>query len=435
MAGFKTTRRDFLRGGGALAAALAGPFIVPSSALGMEGASAPSDRVAMGFIGLGTMGKGHIFGEAWTYLPGGYIARKDVQILAVCDVWRDRREQVKEKINQFYSEKAGAGASNSCQSYNDFREILDRKDIDAVLIATPIHWHATMSILAAQAGKDVFCEKPTAVCIKESQAMVKAFRENQRIFQAGTQQRSEYDGKFRRACELIRNGRIGQLETVYAYRDGGGAVWPTSFEKEVPIPEGFDWDLWLGPAPKMPYQGRSDAHLFGFGGINWGQHHYDILQWALDADRTGPIEIYMDNGAAAYRYANGVTVYGRMYGDEKIGDTGGGWYIGKEGKIGVDREHLVSDPASILDKSIGPNDKHLYRSDSHSGNFLECVKTRKPAICDYETAHRAASVMLLGGIAQQVQRPLKWDPDKETFINDDEANKLLSLSKRKPWIV
>jgi len=437
MTGFnRVSRRRFLRwSGNAVAASWVGPYFLPAGALGRDGAVAPSDRINMGFIGLGTMGTGHIFGESWTYLPGGYIARKDVRILAVCDPWRERREKVRDKINQFYAKNGGNGQSNACKDYRDFRELLAREDVDAVLIATPIHWHATMAVMAARAGKDVYCEKPTAVTIQESQAMVKAFQEKKRIFQAGTQQRSEYGGKFRLACELVRSGRIGRLQTVYAYRDGGGVIWPSVSEKEVPIPDGFDWDLWLGPAPKIPYQGKSDAHLFGFGGINWGQHHYDIVQWALDADRTGPVEIFLDQGSAAYRYANGVTVYGRSNGEEKIGDTGGGWFIGTEGKIAVDREHLVSDPPGIVEKPLGAGDVHLYKSESHSGNFLECVKTRKPTVCDIETAHRAASFMLLGGIALQLKRPLKWDPQKETFISDEEAKRLLTITKRAPWIV
>ncbi len=432
----KTTRRNFLRRGRNLAcAALAAPWVIPASVLGGERAVPPSDRIVMGFIGAGTMGSGHMFGEAWTYLPGGYLARNEVQIAAICDVWKDRREKARDRVDLFYTRKFGKEVYPSPDLYTDFRNILDRKDIDAVLIATPIHWHATMTVLAAQAGKDIYCEKPTAVSIQESQVMVKAVLDNKRVFQAGTQQRSEYEGKFRHACELVRNGRIGQLKEIYACREGGGATWKKENVPDVPVPEGLDWDLFLGPAPKLPYPGFTDPHWFGYGGINWGQHHYDIVQWSLDADRTGPIELYVDNGAAAYRYANGVVVYGRPYPGQTIGDTGGAWFVGTEGKIGVDREHLVAEPAEILDKPIGENDVHLYKSDSHSLNFLECIRTRKPTICDIETAHRAASVLLLGGIVQTLNRRLVWDPVKERFANDDEANALLSLPKREPWVI
>jgi len=207
----KTASRKFLRkGGGVLGSVLLGPSIIPPSALGKDGAVAPSNRITMAFIGMGVMGKGHLFGKAWTYLPGGYIAREDVQVLAVCDVWRAKREDSRRKVNEYYSNKSARSGYKSCQAYRDFRDILLRDDIDAVLIATPDHWHATMSVMAAESGKDVYCEKPTAVTIKESQAMVRAFKRKKRVFQAGTQQRSEYGGKFRRACELVRNGRIGR---------------------------------------------------------------------------------------------------------------------------------------------------------------------------------------------------------------------------------
>ncbi len=431
----KTSRRQFLRSSATAVGATAASFIIPATALGRGALIAANDRIAMGFIGMGTMGTGHVFGRAWTYLPGGYISRKDVQVAAICDVWTNKRDESKANVDKQYAEMTGQKDYRGCAAYTDFRDLLADKNIDAVLIATPIHWHATMAVMAAKAGKDVYCEKPTAVTIHESQALVKAVKENKRIYQAGTQQRSEYDHKFRTACEYVRSGRIGELQTIYAFRDGGGVIWPETYEETKPIPKELDWDLWLGPAPMMPYQGRSDAHLFGFGGINWGQHHYDIVQWSLDADRTGPIELFVDEGAAAYKYANGVTVYGRPYPNQEISTTGGAWFIGTEGKIAVDREHLISEPASILEKPLGPNDVHLYKSDSHSGNFLDCIKTRKPAICDVETAHHAASVMLLGGIVQQLKRPLKWDPKKEQFIGDDEANKKLAMVKREPWVV
>ena len=427
----RLTRRTFLQNSGA---ALGAALVIPSTALGKDGSTAPSERVSMGFIGMGTMGNGHLFGEAWTYLPGGYLARKDVIVPAVCDVWRKKRESSRDRVNQFYTKQANGGSYKACEAYRDFRDLLARDDIDAALIATPIHWHATMTVYAANAGKDVYCEKPTAVTIRESQAAVKAIQKNNRIFQAGTQQRSEYDGKFHRTCELIRNGCLGKMKSIYAYREGGGAIWPETFENTVPVPEDFDWDLWLGPAPMLPYQGNPHAHLFGFGGINWGQHHYDIVQWSLGADRTGPVVIGIDDdGKAVYRYADGTVVYGRPYKEEKIGETGGGWYFGTEGRIAVDREHLISDPPSILETELGQDAKRLYKTESHSGNFLECVKTRRRTICDIETAHRAASLLLLGGIAQRVKRPLQWDPKEECFLNDEEANRLLTIPKRTQW--
>jgi predicted dehydrogenase len=187
-------------------------------------------------------------------VAGGYAGRKDVQVLAVCDVWRDRRENATKKVNDHYAEVYGRDKYKSCQAYTDFREVLARTDIDAVLIATPAHWHATMAAMAAEAGKDIYCEKPSAVTVRESQAMLAAVRRYGRVYQAGTQQRSEYDSKFRRACEFVRSGRIGKLQAIYAYRDGGAVFWPTRFGEAKPVPAELDWDLYLGPATWLPYR-------------------------------------------------------------------------------------------------------------------------------------------------------------------------------------
>jgi hypothetical protein len=428
------TRRQFLRrSAGVVGAAIAGPMIIPASALGRDDAIAPSERVTMGFIGVGTQGGGHLLGGAWTYLTGGYAARKDVQVLAVCDVWRDRRESAQQRVNRHYAETYGQGTYRSCEAYIDFRNVVDRSDIDAVLIATPAHWHATMAIMAAQAGKDIYCEKPTAVTVRESRAVLEAVRRYGRIYQAGTQQRSEYDGVFRRACEFVRSGRIGKLKEIYAYRDGGAIAWPKRFGPGLPVPEDLDWDLYLGPAPEIPYNGDTGPHPFDIGELNWGQHHYDIVQWATDSDETGPVELFMDEGRTNYRYGNGVLVFGRPYPGEPIGGEGGAVFVGSEGRIAVDRNALVSYPARIAREPLHPNEVHLYRSDSHSGNFLECVRTRKRPISDADIAHRSASALLLGGVVKQLQRPLKWDPEREEFSGDDEANRMLSIAQRAPW--
>lgn len=390
----------------------------------------------MGFIGVGTQGGGHLLGGAWTYVAGGYAGRPDVQVLAVCDVWRDRRERACQKVNHHYAEALGKGTYRSCEAYNDFRQVLDRTDIDAVLIATPAHWHATMSVMAAASGKDVYCEKPTAVTIQESQAVVAGVRRYGRVYQAGTQQRSEYGGKFRQACELVRSGRIGTLKEIYAWRDGGGVSWPGRFGASQPVPDGFDWDLYLGPMPWFPYDGGDTGpHRFDIGELNWGQHHYDIVQWAAAADDTGPVEVFLEAGRSGYRYASGVVVYGKPYPGEPIGGEGGACFVGTQGRIAVDRNALVSHPADIAREPLRPSETHLYYAESHSGNFLDCVRTRKRPICDEETAHRAASALLVGGVAKQLQRPLKWDPKAELFPNDTEANRMLSMAKRPPWNV
>jgi hypothetical protein len=416
-----------------MAAACASPCLIPASALGRSGAMAPSERITMGFIGVGTQGGGHLLGGAWTYVAGGYAGRKEVQVLAVCDAWQDRRERACQRVNDHYAEVYGNTNYTPCKSYTDFRQVLDRPDIDAVLIATPAHWHATMAVMAAQAGKDIYCEKPTAVTIRESQSVLAAVRRYGRVYQAGTQQRSEYEGKFRRACEFVRSGRIGTLQSIYAYRDGGGIFWPPRFGSGRPVPPGFDYDLYLGPAPWIPFNGNVGPHPFDIGELNWGQHHYDIVQWGAGADDTGPVEIFMQEGRSNYKYANGVVVYGKSYPNEPIGGEGGACFVGSQGRIAVDRNALVSEPPEIVREPLHPKEVHLYRSDSHSGNFLECVRTRKKPICDANVAHRAASALLLGGVAKQLNRTLKWDPQVERFTNDDEADRLLAIAKRPPW--
>ena len=427
------SRRRFLtRTATVIGGAMAAPTLVPVSALGRGGLIPPSERITMGFIGVGTQGGGHLLGGAWTYVAGGYAGRKEVQVLAVCDVWRDRRERACQRVNDHYAEIYGQNFK-PCQAYTDFRQVLDRPDIDAVLIATPAHWHATMAVMAAEAGKDIYCEKPSACTIREGQAMLAAVRRYGRVYQAGTQQRSEYEGKFRRACEFVRSGRIGKLKEIYAYRDGGGIFWPNRFGPAKPQPKDFDWDLYLGPAPWLPYDGITGPHRFDIGELNWGQHHYDIVQWAADADDTGPVEIFMENDRSCYKYGNGVVVYGKPYPNEPIGGEGGACFVGTSGRIAVDRNALVSDPPEIVSEPLHPSEIHLYHSESHSGNFLECIRTRKRPICDADVAYRAASALLLGGVAKQLKRTVKWDPVAERFIDDDQADRLLSIAKRAPW--
>jgi len=295
-----------------------------------------------------------------------------------------------------------------------------------------------MAILAAKAGKDVYSEKPIAMTIEEGRLLVTTVQRYGRVYQAGTQQRSEYDGKFRRACELVRNGYIGTLKEVYAYRPCGGFTpnLRNMTDPGIPVPETLDWDLFVGPGPWQPYTGHN-AHcgLFAFGDPNWGPHHYDTVQWCADADRTGPVELDFEHNHAVLRYNNGVTVRACEYPGQPVGSVGGACFIGTEGRIAVDRDHLVADPPHILDVQLAPNDKRVYESNSHSGNFLHCIRTRKRPICDVETAHRAMSLVLLGGIAMQLKRTLIWDPVLETFPGDHEANRLLSYARRPGWQV
>jgi hypothetical protein len=386
----------------------------------------------MGFIGLGTQGRGHLTGGAWTMLPGGFLGRRDVQVIAVCDVVRSRCEEAKQVVDREYARRFGKASYQGCHAYSDFRDVLARPDIDAVLIATPNHWHAPMAILAARAGKDVYCEKPTALTIREGRAVVETVATYGRVYQAGTQQRSEYGGRFRKACEWVRSGRIGRLERVYSYQTGGRYEPAERPRTERPVPSGLDWNLWLGPAPWRAFDGNTSSQRFGVGDINWGQHHYDIVQWGLRADRTGPIRIGKEDGKIVYDYASGVAVYGCPPPGETWKE-GGACFVGSSGKIVVHRNLFYTDPPDIAREPLGSRDVRLYYCDSHAGNFLDCIRTRQRTICDAETAQRAVSVLLLGGIAIALDRPLRWEPDRELFIRDPQADRLLSRTLREPW--
>lgn len=429
----KLTRRRLIRRGlAAMAVSVAAPIAVPGHALGRNGLVPPGERICMGFAGLGGQGSGHLFGGAWTYLPGGYLARNDVQVLAVCDVQQSRAEDGKRRVEEHYQQRFGSGGYSGVSAYTDFRRMIERDDIDAVLIAASYHAQGFLAMLAARAGKDVYCEKPTSITIRWGRAMVEAFQRHGRIFQAGTQQRSEYDGKFRRAIELVRGGAVGTLKTVYAYQQGGGFSAPaprpgTAGEN----PPGVDWDAYVGPLPWFLYDGNTSGHRFGWGDINWGQHHYDIVQWGIGADDTGPVEIGLRDGAPCLKYAKGVEVIGGPYpGEAWI--PGGACFVGSGGRIVVHRNGLTADPPEILRQPPGP-EGNVYYSDSHSTNFLDCVRTRQRPICDAEIAHRGNSLLLLAGIAQRLSRMLRWDPQREVFEGDDEANRMLSLAPREGW--
>jgi predicted dehydrogenase len=451
------SRRQFLRqSASVLGAAVAAPAFLPASALGRDGATAPSERINMGFIGLGGQGSGHLLGGAWTYVPGGYIARPDVQVLAVCDVRKERRDPAQARCNQIYAERLSQPGYNGVQAYNDFREVLARPDIDAVLIAVPYHWAAPLAIRAARAGKDVYCEKPIAITVREGRTVVETCKRYGRVYQAGTQQRSEYAGKFRLACELVRNGRIGQLKEVFAYRQPG-AFCPTPWtsDNSQPVPAGFDWDLWVGPLPWRPFSGEAGHALSGcfIGDVNWSPHHYDIIQWTVNPDPFAPIEVEFaptharagtasypggaagrpEDGNVHYHYSNGVVVHSTGYPGEPVGGEGGACFVGTAGRIAVDRNNIVSYPASILKEPLRPSDQRVYRATSHSGNFLECIRSRRPTICHPETAVYTINAILIGGISMIVQRALKWDPVKAEFVGDEQANRLLSYTPRPPW--
>ncbi|MEX2380842.1 MAG: Gfo/Idh/MocA family oxidoreductase [Opitutales bacterium] len=429
----KTTnvsRRRFL--GSAIAAmGIAGvaPSLIPSSALGRDGRNAASDRITLGFIGIGTQGRGHL---------NTFLNNPEVQVLAVCDVDSERREHSHKMVEDRYARQNGAGSYSGCAAYNDFRELLARDDIDAVVIATPDHWHAIPSIMAARAGKDVFCEKPLTLTVREGQEMREAVRRYGRVFQTGSQQRSS--GNFRTACELVRSGYIGELIRVNAAV--GGTATDDYLPGETP-PEGLDWNLWLGPAPWRPYNEilsprgvhshfpnwRHYKDYSGGAMTDWGAHHFDIAQWGMGMDGSGPVEILPPNGEdvteLTYRYANGVTLH--------KGGGNGVLFQGTEGEIEVNRGHLRTTPDSLMRQRLKPSDVHLYNSPGHHADWLQCIRTRRRPICDVEIGASTINVCHLGNIALWLDRPIKWDPEKEEIVGDPEAARWLDRSSREPW--
>jgi len=409
------------------------PYIVPSSALGKAGTVAPSNRVVMGAIGVGSMGTGDM---------KGFLRRDEVEMVAVCDVDKKHRDRAKKIVDEKYN-------NNGCATYLDFRELIGRGDLDAVTVAVPDHWHAIIAITAARAGLDIHAQKPLARTIHEGRAICEAVTKHGIVWQTGSQQRSS--GKFRRACELVRNGRIGKVYKVeVGLPDGQG----TGQKPLLAVPESLDWDFWLGPAPWRPYTdfGRGSCHwdwrwIMDYSGgqlTDWAGHHIDIAHWGLGLDRTGPVEIegrgvYPRDGLydvpIAYKftckYANGLTMIVANDSQQPKG-RGATWY-GDKGWIQVNRGKLDAEPKSVLDSNIGPNEIHLYNSDDHKTNFLDCIRTRSETVAPVEIAHRSISVGLLGEIAMLTERKLKWDPEKEIFLNDDEANRMLSRPMRSPW--
>ena len=428
------SRRSFLRRSAALAGTtLAFPTIAPSSALGLGESVAPSNRIVLGAIGTGSMGTGDL---------NGFLGTPDVQVVAVCDVDRKHGERARDLVNRKYGNK-------DCAETVDFREVIDRGDLDAIMTALPDHWHALPAIRAAEAGLDIHGQKPFARSIREGRAMVEAVERYGRIWQTGSQQRS--DGKFRRACELVRNGRIGKVKYAEVGLPYGG-----SNDRKPPMqpPPNLDYDWWIGPAPMRPYTdfGGQGVHwhwrwILDYSGgqlTDWAGHHIDICHWGLGLDRTGPVSIEgsgkypadgLYNAPYSYRftckYANGVEV---LVADNRQVKQGAKWY-GEDGWIHVNRGGLSAEPASILDEVIGPNETRLYESPGHKRNFLDCVKSRRETICPAEVGHRSISVGLLGEIAMLTGRKIRWNPDTEEILDDPGASALLGRSYREPWVL
>ncbi len=426
------TRRKFLKQSALAAGAAAAPVIVPASVFGAE---APSNRITFGCIGVGRMGSGDM---------RELMGIKEVQIVAVCDVDSDRVDTAKKRVEDKY----GAG---TCTGYGDFRNLVTRDDIDAVTVCTPDHWHVLPAIAAAKAGKDIFLQKPLSLTIEEGRALSDTVNRYGRVFQTGSQQRS--DSRFRFACELVRNGRIGKLHTV---KVGFGTDPGCDPQPVMPVPKELDYEMWLGPAPRAEYTERRVHPQQGYGRpgwlrirdygagmiTGWGSHHNDIAQWGMDTEYTGPMEIeakaeFPRDGLwnvhgkfhIEYKYANGVKVICADNSENKQGVV----FEGSEGWVYVRRGFIDANPKSLLESKIGPDEVNLYKSTSHKGNLIECIKSRARTVAPVEVGHRSCSVCLLGQIAMLLETKLKWDPDKEVFTNSDEANRMISKPMRGQW--
>ncbi len=425
----RLSRRRFLGTAAGTAAGVIGiPYIVSSSALGQGGRTAPSERITIGFIACGKQSK---------HLMRSFLNSPGTHVVAACDVDKLKLERGKGIIEGHYSQK-GVSSYKGCDTYGDFRELLARDDIDAVVISTPDHWHAVTVIESARAGKDVYCEKPLSQTIAEARAMIAAIRTYDRVFQTGSMQRSSWN--FRFACELVQNGYIGDVKHVTV--GVGGPPEDPPLEPQ-PVPDYLDWDMWLGPAMWRPYHSELSPHLswdgfphwrhhswFGGGGMtDWGAHHFDIAQWGLGMDGTGPVQILPPDGKdrkdLTYIYANGIPM--------TRGKANGILFEGTKGKIEVNRGYLKTWPDSLKDRKIGPDEIHLYDSKNHYTDWLDAIRSRTKPICDVETGASSVIVCHLGNLAYKLQRPLKWDPDRAVFIGDDEANRLLSRPMRSPW--
>lgn len=410
------------------------PIVIPSSALGKAGTVAPSNRLTVAQVGCGGMGSGNLR----SFLSEG----KHVQVVAVCDVDDMNAADNKRTVDK-------KNGNSDCRTYRDFREMLERENLDIVSHALPDHWHALVSVACAAKGIDMYGEKPLARTIGEGRRVCDAVDRYGIIWQTGSWQRSV--GHFRRAAELIRNGRIGKVKHIEIGLPDGMTSPPVKLLKK---PDTFDWQLWLGPAPFRPYQdfGRGGPinlwrHVLDYSGgklTDWGGHHIDIAHWALGLDETGPVAVegvgkYPTGGAYsvpyAYdftcTYADGMTM--RVANQSALPYGQGICFYGRDGWLFVNRSGTKASDPTILKETIGPNEIQLYQSDSHLGNFLDCVKSRKETITPARIAHRSISVAFLGEIAMVLGRKLRWNPDTEQFIDDETANSYLTRPYRGPW--
>ena len=416
------SRRGFISGA---ATSLVAPRFVSRHVLGDDNRAAPNERISLGAIGIGKMMYGY-------HLPH-FLKMPEVQVVAVSDVDASRRDAGKQRVDAAYD-------NSDCASYNDYREMITRDDIDAIVCATPDHWHAIVILDACKAQKDVYCEKPLTNNLMEAKMVIDAVTEAGIIFQTGSQQRASQN--FRYACELVHNGRLGRIKQVLVEVGGPPRICDLPGEDLEP---GLDWERWLGPAPMRPYNSvlsprgmhdhfpawRSFSEYAGGGMTDWGAHHFDIAQWGLGMDHSGPVEIVPPEDPTTGRgvkfiYANGTEV---VHGGPRAGVT----FVGSEGELFVDRGKLESTPAEIIQRATGEDEIHLYKAPhgSHGGHrqdWVNCMISRQQPNCPVETGSRTVAVCLLGNIAylhgeELGGTSLQWDPQRWTFVDNDEANR------------
>jgi glucose-fructose oxidoreductase len=451
------SRRNFVRDVGiTLSSAFATPYIINSTAWGNSNTPPPSERVILGHIGVGGRGSS---------LLRNFLQLKDVQSVAVCDVFKSKRESVAKEIEDYYSQRMPKKSYKGCSAYNDFNEILERNDIDAVVIATPDHWHVPLTLAAARAGKDMYVEKPLGLSLSEDQLARQAVLKYERIFQYGTQQRSGRN--FRFACELTRNKQIGELHTIHAwctdissqanaFNEPGGSM------KPIPIPEGFDYERWIGSAPLSPY---TSDRCTSFGTYHhydnclgfiagWGAHPLDIAQWGNNTDHCAPIEYYgfgtipedglfrsVSSWDVWCKYHNGIkmrfmsTEIARPVVESYHPDfrDHGTTFIGTDGWVSVDRSNIYTSPPSLLNYRLKSHDIHLYESNNHQKNFIDCVKSRSQPISTVGAAAQSDYISQLSDISIRLGRKISWNPATEEIVGDDQAIRMLHRPRRAPW--
>ena len=424
------SRRQMLLRATAASAGLAFPTIIPARVLG---ANAPSKRVYTGHIGVGGQGSG---------LLGGFLGVQVGQSIAVCDPFKDRREKASQRIEQTYAAERETGMFKGCKTYNDFRELLARDDIDAVVIATPDHWHVPLALAAVRAGKDVYVEKPLGLTMEQGKALRDAIHSHGAVFQYGTQQRS-FSQHCGFACELVRNGYIGEIKGVHVVAPNGATGGKAVPE---PVPEGFDYDLWLGPAPVTPFThdraigiGRWHIYDYAIGFIaGWGAHPLDIAHWGYPQipveyegtgriDTTGLFDTVVDWDVRG-RFANGAEFTLKPGSDLTT-------FVGTEGNVtvGRGRQTLAAQPASLLDVKIKPGQQHLLQTNNHYRDFLECVLTRRTPVSNIDSAVQSDFMSHLGDIAIRTGRKIEWNPEKETIVGDEAAARMMHRAMRAPW--